>query len=74
MKGVFAVPSPYQRNTRVASSSDFVAKSEDEATLVRRWYDPGTAMMRSRGGDDEICYDVLGRGDAVGCVPHISIN
>ena len=50
MSGVFAVPSPYQRNTRVASSSDFVAKSEDEATQVGRWYDPGTAMMRSRGG------------------------
>ena len=32
-----ALPSPYQRPTWAASSSDFVTKSEDEAAQVGRW-------------------------------------
>ena len=44
------VPAPYLRRTCVASSSDFVAKSEDEATQVLSWYDPGTEQVwRKRG-------------------------
>ena len=37
IRGICFVPSPYHRPTCVASSSDFVTKSEDEATQVGRW-------------------------------------
>ena len=43
-----STPSPYHRPTCAASCSDFVAKSEDEATLVRRWYGPGAALNGCR--------------------------
>ena len=45
----WAVPTQYHRPTRVASSSDFVLKSEHTAAMVRRWYDPGTAQVALMG-------------------------
>ena len=40
-----AIPSPYHRRTRAASCSDFATKSEDEATMVRRWYGDGAVQV-----------------------------
>ncbi|KQM09382.1 MAG: hypothetical protein AL399_02045 [Candidatus [Bacteroides] periocalifornicus] len=39
------VSTPYHRRTRAASCSDFATKSEDEATMVRRWYGDGAVQV-----------------------------
>ena len=53
IRGVNAVPSSYQPRTCAASSSDFMAKSEDEAAQVRGWYDDGVAQY---GGGNPECH------------------
>ena len=45
----WAVPTQYHRPTRVASSSDFVLKSEHAVAMVGRWYGASTEEMRLGG-------------------------
>ena len=43
---LFALPSPYQPYTIVASSSNSAIKFEDAVAEVRRWCSVGTALVR----------------------------
>ena len=61
-----AVPAPYMRNTRVAAPSDFTAKSEGAATMVRRWYGDGGGMVRGWQGDGREAGGVARQGHGGG--------
>ena len=66
-----AVPGSYLRRTRVASCSDFVAKSEHEATLVLGWYDDGTGLIPNYPCVEGGSIYFKGRSDAAHRIVHM---
>ena len=61
-----AVYAPYMRNTRAAAPSDFTAKSEGAAAMVRRWYGDGGGMVRGWQGDGREAGGVARQGHGGG--------